>query len=367
MATFPTSPASLSGETRLRPVSRSRGDRWLGGVCGGLSRDLGTEPGWLRAAFAAGVPVGGIGIVVYAACWLIIPEEGEQPGDSSSGWIVPLAQASAVCIGMATLVVLGALAALFGFGWIAVAVAAAVLVSVLAAWPRLGPGWALLPVAAIALPAAAVAATGVQLSPQPGHLSIAPRSLSAGGAATFRAGLGTTLVDLRRTSFPVAGTVTIHVQGGVRRTIVALPYEQCVHVQLHYRVQPFMARLASRLTGHPGPFPGVFVFGAMAPGSSGTRELTSAVPGPVLRIDFSSTGGGLYVRDYPSWVDPETNPNWPGFRVFPEPRPDTRGLSKRTARYELSSWRERLAGEVASQRYVDSLMGGPCASGGVLG
>jgi phage shock protein PspC (stress-responsive transcriptional regulator) len=367
MATFPSSLASLSGDTRLRPVSRSRTERWFGGVCGGVSRDLGIEPGWLRAAFAAGVPVGGIGIVVYVACWLIIPEEGELPGDASSGWIVPLAQACGVCVGMATLVVLGALAALFGFGWIAVAVAAAVLVAVLAAWPRLGPGWALLPVAAIALPAAAVAVTGVELSPQPGHVTIAPASLSAGGSATFRAGLGTTLVDLRRTSLPAAGTMTIHVQGGLRRTIVALPYGQCVHVELHYRQQPFMAGLASRLTGRPMPFPGVVAFGTRLPPWLDARSFSSPVPGPVLRIDFSSTGGGLYVRDYPTWVDPELEPNWPGFPVVPEARPVTHGLSKRLARYELGSWRQRHAGEVASQQYVDSLMGGPCAFGGVLG
>lgn len=364
MATFPTAPASLSGATRLRPLSRSRRDRWLGGVCGGLSRDLGIEPGWLRAAFAAGAPVGGIGIVVYVACWLIIPQEGEQPGDVSSGLILSIALACAACIGIATLVVLGAVAALFGFGWIAVGVAAAVLVVVLVAWPRLGPGWALLPVAAIALPAAAVAATGVELTPQPGHVTIAPRSLTPGGAATFRAGLGTMLVDLRRTSLPATGTVTIQVQGGVRRTIVALPHDRCVHVQLHYRVQPFMARLASRLAARPGPFPGVVVFGRRLPNPLPGRAFPSPIPGPVLRIDFSSTGGGLYVRDYPTWVDPELRPSWPGYFVFPEPRPITRGLSKRLARYELSAWAVRHRKEVASQRMIDGLMGGPCAIGG---
>jgi phage shock protein PspC (stress-responsive transcriptional regulator) len=364
MATFPTASPGLSGTTRLRPVSRSRRTRWLGGVCGGLARDLGVEPGWLRAAFAAGVPVAGIGIVVYVACWLIIPQEGEQPGDASSGLVVPLAQASAVCVGLATLAVLAALAALFGFGWIAVG---AVLIAVLAAWPRLGPGWALLPVAAIALPAAAVAGTGVRLSPQPGHVTIAPRTLSTGGAATFRAGLGTMLVDLRRTSLPAAGTVTIHVQGGLRRTIVALPHDRCVHVALDYRVQPFMARLASQLAGRPGPFPGIVVFGRLLPRPSGVSDFSSPVPGPVLRIDFSSTGGGLYVRDYPTPVDPETHPNWPGYPVFPEPRPVTRGLSKRLARYEISAWQVRQRAEVASQRRVDSLMGGPCALSGGSG
>jgi hypothetical protein len=87
----------------------------------------------------------------------------------------------------------------------------------------------------------------------------------------------------------------------------------------------------------------------------------------VLSIDFSSTGGGLYVRDYPTSVDPDESPDWPGYRVFPETRPDTRRLSKRLARYELSAWLVRHADEVASQQFVDSMMGGPCGLGGVSG
>ena len=55
-------------------------------------------------------------------------------------------------------------ATLFGFGWIAVALAAAILLAVLVAWPRLGPAWALLPLAGIALPAVAVAAGGIQFA-----------------------------------------------------------------------------------------------------------------------------------------------------------------------------------------------------------
>ena len=84
----------------------------------------------------------------------------------------------------------------------------------------------------------------------------------------------------------------------------------------------------------------------------------------MLRIDFTSTGGSLYVRDYSDSVDPEAMPDWPGYPVFPEARPSTQGLSKGQARYEVASWRVRHAAEVRSQRLINSLMPGPCAIAG---
>jgi phage shock protein PspC (stress-responsive transcriptional regulator) len=356
VATFPT-------EQPLKVLSRSRSDRWLGGVCAGLARERAIHPAWVRAAFVLGALIGGVGILVYLACWMIVPQEGGQPGDASPGWLVGLAGTCAVCLGIAALAVLAAGVTLFGYGWVAVALTAGVLVGVLVAWPRLGPGWALLPIAAIALPAAGVASAGVQLTTDTGHVAVAPRVLAAGGLATFRAGLGTLLVDLRRTSLPATGTLDVRVRGGVRRTIIALPHDRCVDVELTYDVQPFWGQVASLFVGH-GPAPGVVVFGAYQPGRHGDTRLTSTVPAPVLHIDFTSAGGSLYLRDYPDAVDPEANPNWRGFPPFPESRPDVRGLSRNLADFELSSWQARHAAEVRSQRAIQLLMGGPCVSAG---
>src|SRR5437660_1617193 len=157
--------ASFQNEQPVRLVSRSRSERWLAGVCAGLGRARGIHPAWIRAAFVIGGLIAGVGLLAYLACWLIIPAEGEELGPRSSGWLVALAKACATCLGLATLAVLAASATLFGLGWIAIVLAAATLLVVLVAWPRLGPAWALLPVAGIALPAVTVAAGGVQLAP----------------------------------------------------------------------------------------------------------------------------------------------------------------------------------------------------------
>jgi phage shock protein PspC (stress-responsive transcriptional regulator) len=342
-------------------VSRSRSGRWLGGVCAGLGRARGIRAAWIRAGFVLAGLVGGAGVLAYVACWLIIPAEDEEPGEGSSGWLVGLAKACAACLGVATLAVLAATATLFGFGWVAIALAGAALLAVLVSWPRLGPAWALLPIAGIALPAVAVAASGTQFATTAAQVTIDPGSLAPGGVATFRSGLGRMLLDLRHTALPATGTLNVQVQGGVRRTIVALPHDRCVHVELTYSVQPFWSQVASLVAGH-GPTPGVVVFGDHLPGRSGTRDLTSPAPGPVLKLHLSSAGGSLYVRDYPETVDPGDVPDWPGYPNAPELRPNIRGLSKRQARFELGSWRARHAAEVSSQRFVTQNMAGPCAA-----
>jgi phage shock protein PspC (stress-responsive transcriptional regulator) len=347
-------------------LSRSDAGRWLGGVCAGLARVRGTGPGWIRAAFIAATLIGGLGILVYFACWLIIPREGEPTERRDSGWVVVAAQACAACVGIVALGALGAAATLFGFGWIVAGLGAAVLLGVLVSWPRLSPAWALLPIAALTLPSLAVAAGGLQLSPQAGHKTVAPLALSRGAHVTFRAGLGTMLVDLRRTALPSSGVVTLTIAGGVRRTVVALPDSRCVHVALSYDVRPFVAQVASQLTGEL-PFSGVELFGDVVQPSPGINNFPQgAAAGPWLRIEFTSLGGSLYVRDYPVRINPDVQPYWPGFRVYPEPRPNTKGIARRAARRLIAAWRVRHAQQVRSKRLVDALLPGPCAAAGAL-
>lgn len=55
---------------------RPKDDRWLGGVCVGLGAYFDLSPAIYRIAFAALAFAGGTGILLYAAAWLVIPEEG---------------------------------------------------------------------------------------------------------------------------------------------------------------------------------------------------------------------------------------------------------------------------------------------------
>lgn len=63
-----------------RVLRRSRRDRVIGGVCGGLGRYLGVDPVLLRVAFVVLAIAGGGGILLYLVSWILIPEEREgQP------------------------------------------------------------------------------------------------------------------------------------------------------------------------------------------------------------------------------------------------------------------------------------------------
>jgi phage shock protein C len=59
---------------------RSRSDRMLSGVCGGLGQYLGIDPTLVRLLFVLLTLGQGIGVLVYLALWLIVPLEGESGG-----------------------------------------------------------------------------------------------------------------------------------------------------------------------------------------------------------------------------------------------------------------------------------------------
>jgi phage shock protein C len=59
----------------LHALRRSRSDRWLGGVCGGLAPATGL-PAWVwRLIFVALAVCGGTGVMLYVLLWILVPKE----------------------------------------------------------------------------------------------------------------------------------------------------------------------------------------------------------------------------------------------------------------------------------------------------
>ncbi len=60
-----------------RPVlRRSRRDRMIAGVCGGLGQFFGISSAWFRLAFLIALIPGGVpGFLVYLLMWIIVPSE----------------------------------------------------------------------------------------------------------------------------------------------------------------------------------------------------------------------------------------------------------------------------------------------------
>jgi phage shock protein PspC (stress-responsive transcriptional regulator) len=74
-----TTPALLA----INALRRSRDDRWLGGVCGGIARVTGVESWIWRLLFALLALCAGTGVVVYLLMWILIPADPLAPGHSA--------------------------------------------------------------------------------------------------------------------------------------------------------------------------------------------------------------------------------------------------------------------------------------------
>lgn len=81
-ATFAPPPSSFAS----RPLRRTRDDRVIGGVAAGFGRWLGVDPVVVRVVLVVLAIFGGSGLLLYAAGWLFIPEEG-APGNEAQKFL----------------------------------------------------------------------------------------------------------------------------------------------------------------------------------------------------------------------------------------------------------------------------------------
>jgi len=65
---------NLSGKRLERPLK----GRMVAGVAAGLAEYLDVDPTVVRVIFAAVSLFAGVGVLIYLAGWLLIPEQGEQ-------------------------------------------------------------------------------------------------------------------------------------------------------------------------------------------------------------------------------------------------------------------------------------------------
>jgi phage shock protein PspC (stress-responsive transcriptional regulator)/xanthosine utilization system XapX-like protein len=132
----PTGPSADEGprvtrdEVRdLGKLRRSASDRKLAGVAGGLARHLDVDPLVLRVAFVVLTFFGGAGLILYGACWLLVPDEesGQAPVtlDERSRTVALL-----VVGALAVLALLGDTWGVFWFPWPLAIIAVLVLLLV---------------------------------------------------------------------------------------------------------------------------------------------------------------------------------------------------------------------------------------------
>ena len=60
-------------------LHRSRNEKMIGGVCGGLGEYFGIDPTIVRVLWVAVTLIGGAGILAYLILWIIMPLDPPGP------------------------------------------------------------------------------------------------------------------------------------------------------------------------------------------------------------------------------------------------------------------------------------------------
>ena len=76
--------ASTVPNDSVKRLERSRSDRMLAGVAGGLAKYFDIHPAVYRVGFVVLTLLGGAGIIIYIAAAMVMPKEGEEDSFASS-------------------------------------------------------------------------------------------------------------------------------------------------------------------------------------------------------------------------------------------------------------------------------------------
>lgn len=291
----------------MRRLTRSRTERVFGGVAGGLGRYFDVDPIVFRIGFAAATLAGGLGIFVYVAAVLFVPEEGAEtaPADRSRlltiagavvlaiaaiatldnggfffGPLVPLAIAGGIGYGIYRAVrgredgrpvtfarlagwvalgigaVLASFALAFGSAWAAAEGSGAVIAGIViaigalvvaSATRRSRARWLALPAMIIAVPLGVVAAADVSFDGGFGERSYRPASVADLPAGGYQLGAGELVVDLRDVDLPAGRETAIDLELGMGSAQVLVPKDVCVVTET--RVGGGYVNLRGRDTG----------------------------------------------------------------------------------------------------------------------
>ena len=231
-----------------RRLERSSSDRLIAGVAGGVAEYFRVDPSFVRIAFVVVSLFGGVGVVLYAAAWLLMPENG-SPSASAAFLSEPRRHGALFLVGVvaAGIVIVSLLAngPFWGLdrwhggprlGWFVILAVLGFLVlrairpSAVAGIRRFSifrfvRSLVVLGASLVGLVLlstfVAVLVTGVSLRGGIGSKAWRPTS-AAQMATNYRAGIGNLTLDLRQVDF---ATRTVHVSASVAigRLLVEVP------------------------------------------------------------------------------------------------------------------------------------------------
>jgi phage shock protein PspC (stress-responsive transcriptional regulator) len=223
----------------VKRLERSRSDKWLAGVSGGLGRYFDITPAVFRLGFVVLTLLSGFGILVYIAAVLVMPKEGDESSIAED--ILKKRRdhpARLVALGLVAVAILSVLASAStwpsaGTAWFLVIVAGLILL-----WTSRRRGivvalttiLALLVVAAFTAVAVAFAWFDVSLGDGVGNRTYAPTRI-ADVSNRYKLGIGDLRVDL--SSLPATAPVHVKAHLGIGELKIVVPHAARVSVTSH--------------------------------------------------------------------------------------------------------------------------------------
>ncbi|WP_320672426.1 PspC domain-containing protein [Patulibacter defluvii] len=225
---------------------RSRSDRMLFGVSGGIAQRYGFEPVLIRVLFLGSIFLGGAGLLFYLAAAILIPEEPVDVDGVPSSVAAGTASASANAAGGVLRLLLG-IAAVFGIlvGFGIVAACSFAVTALLGAWPvavilailavalvgarqnRRAASTLLVVILAFALPAASAVVADIDVDRSIGERTYRPFDATRARDG-YRLGVGEMTVDLRQLPLRRDSVLRVPARVDVGRLNVLLPRNRCV-------------------------------------------------------------------------------------------------------------------------------------------
>ena len=223
-----------------RPLLRSRSDRVLWGVAGGLADHLGFSPILVRIAFVLTTFFGGAGLLAYLVLAVALPEDdGEGNPVPESVW-ARLGKVALICVlvgialfAAAGLAVVSAWTTATGHGTVVAIVVAAVGVSLVAiafvesVRRRVVP-WLVTLAVVLGLPAGAVAAADIHFSNSIGERNYTPSVVADLPTDGYELGTGQMKIDLRQLPWAKGQTIHVTAHQGLGQMVVSVPKRVCV-------------------------------------------------------------------------------------------------------------------------------------------
>ena len=244
MATQPKNPRKKKQEEETvgprRALLRSKDNRVLWGVAGGIADHIGFNATLVRIAFVVTTLFGGAGILAYLVLAVALPEDDGTGNPVPESVWARLGKVFVVCvlvsIGLAVAVFLAVVSAwttATGHGGIIAAVVIALGIALVAfafapEWRRRSTPLLLTTALVLGIPAGAIAAADINIDGSIGQRTYTPNAVADVPVDGYKLGTGQLVVDLRELPWQRDKTIVVSSHLGIGQMIVSVPKNVCV-------------------------------------------------------------------------------------------------------------------------------------------